>query len=77
MLMSPDQGAGRVSVMASVPKGIVGRGLKAGDWVREVTGIMGGKGGGRPDSAQGSGSDLSKLRDASAHARTFAFSQIS
>ena len=77
MLMSPDQGAGRVSVMASVPKGIVGRGLKAGDWVREVTGIMGGKGGGRPDSAQGSGSDISKLRDASAHARTFAFSQIS
>ena len=77
MLLSPDQGAGRVSVMASVPKGIVGRGLKAGDWVREVTAIMGGKGGGRPDNAQGSGSDLSKLRDASAHARTFAFSQIS
>ena len=77
MLMSPDADAGRVAVMASVPKPLIGRGLKAGDWIREVTGIMGGKGGGRPDNAQGSGQDLSKLRDASAHARTFAHAQIS
>ncbi len=77
MLLSPDQGQGRVAVMASVPKGLIGRGLKAGDWIREVTGIMGGKGGGRPDNAQGSGSDLSKVREATAHARTFAYGQIS
>jgi len=77
MLMSPDQGAGRVALMAAVPPGIVGRGLKAGDWIREVAGIMGGKGGGRPDNAQGSGQDISKLKDATAHARTFAFGQIS
>ncbi len=77
MLMSPDQGAGRVALMASVPQGIVGRGLKAGDWIREVAGIMGGKGGGRPDNAQGSGQDISKLKDATAHARTYAFGQIS
>ncbi len=77
MLLSPDQDAGRVSVMASVPKDLIGRGLKAGDWIREVTGIMGGKGGGRPDNAQGSGSDLSKLNAATSHARTFAFGQIS
>ena len=77
MLMSPDQGAGRVALMAAVPQGIVGRGLKAGDWIREVAGIMGGKGGGRPDNAQGSGQDISKLKDATAHARTYAFGQIS
>lgn len=63
--------------MATVPQGLIGRGLKAGDWIREVTGIMGGKGGGRPDNAQGSGSDLSKLKDATAHARTFAYGRIS
>ena len=77
MLMSPDAQAGRVALMAAVPQGIIGRGLKAGDWIREVAGIMGGKGGGRPDNAQGSGQDVSKLREASAHARTFAFGQIS
>ncbi|MHA7812261.1 MAG: alanine--tRNA ligase [Phycisphaerales bacterium] len=77
MLMSPDENSGRVALMASVPKAIIGRGLKAGDWIREVAGIMGGKGGGRPDNAQGSGQDISKLRDATAHARTFAFQQIS
>ncbi len=77
MLMSPDAQAGRVALMAAVPQGIIGRGLKAGDWIREVAGIMGGKGGGRPDNAQGSGQDVSKLREASSHARTFAFGQIS
>ncbi len=77
MLLSPDHGEGRVALMASVPQGIVGRGLKAGDWIREVAGVMGGKGGGRPDNAQGSGQDISKLKDATARARTFAFGQIS
>jgi len=76
MLMSPDEGAGRVALMAVVPAGLVTKGLKAGDWIREVAGIMGGKGGGRPDNAQGSGSDISKLKDATSHARTFAFGKI-
>ena len=76
MLMSPDEGAGRVALMAVVPAGLVSKGLKAGDWIREVAGIMGGKGGGRPDNAQGSGSDISKLKDATSHARTFAFGKI-
>ena len=76
MLLSPDADEGRVSVMAIVPAALISRGLKAGDWIREVTGIMGGKGGGRPDNAQGSGSDLSKLNAATTHARTFAAGQI-
>ena len=76
MLMSLDEGAGRVALMAVVPAGQIGKGLKAGDWIREVAGIMGGKGGGRPDNAQGSGSDISKLKEATVHARTFAFGKI-
>ncbi len=76
MLMSPDADAGRVALMATVPTGLVTKGLKAGDWIREVAGIMGGKGGGRPDNAQGSGSDISKLKEATGHARTFAFGKI-
>jgi len=76
MLMSPDMDTGRVALMATVPTGLVTKGLKAGDWIREVASIMGGKGGGRPDNAQGSGSDLSKLKEATSQARTFAFGKI-
>ncbi len=63
MLLSPDGGAGKVAVMAVVPKD-QHKHLKAGDWVREVTGVMGGKGGGKADSAQGAGSDLNKVKEA-------------
>ncbi|MFK7884218.1 MAG: DHHA1 domain-containing protein, partial [Phycisphaerales bacterium] len=72
MLISPDNDAGRASVMAAVPKPLIDRGFKAGDWVKAVAGIMGGKGGGRPDNAQGSGSDLSKLAEATTEAKHFA-----
>ncbi len=76
MLVSPDQSEGKAAIMAVVPKALVGRGLKAGDWVKEVAGIMGGKGGGRPEQAQGGGTDLSKLADALKHARTYAHQQL-
>ena len=69
MLLSPDEEAGRVSVMALVPKPLIDKGLKAGDWVRAVTEILGGKGGGRPDAAQGSGVEVSKLKEAATEAR--------
>ncbi|MBM4381876.1 MAG: alanine--tRNA ligase [Deltaproteobacteria bacterium] len=35
--------------------------LKAGDLVREISAVVGGKGGGRPDFAQGGGTDAAKL----------------
>ena len=75
MLMSPDEDAGKVAVMAAVPKDQQGR-LKAGDWVRETVGVMGGKGGGKPDSAQGAGSDLDKVRDAIKVAKTAAGTKL-
>lgn len=72
MLLSPDEAEGKVSVMATVPEELVKKGLKAGDWVREVTGILGGKGGGRPDSAQGAGPEVGKIAEAAAAARAWA-----
>ena len=42
----------------------VAKGVKAGDLVKLVSGICGGKGGGKPDSAMGGGSDLLKVDDA-------------
>jgi alanyl-tRNA synthetase len=72
MLLSPDEAdpaAPKVSVMAAVPESLVKRGLNAGEWLREAVTILGGKGGGRPDAAQGAGPDIAKVRDAIAAAR--------
>ncbi|MFG0282906.1 MAG: alanine--tRNA ligase [Phycisphaerales bacterium JB039] len=72
MLLSPDEYEGKVSVIASCPKPAISAGLRAGDWVREVAQVLGGKGGGRPELAQGGGSDISKVREAIKHGRAFA-----
>lgn len=77
MLLSPDEEAGKVSVIASVPEPLIARGLRAGDWVRATCAVMGGKGGGKPGLGQGAASDLSKLRDATKHARSEAYRAIS
>jgi alanyl-tRNA synthetase len=50
-------------IIISVSKDIAGE-TKAGDLLKEVAGIMGGKGGGRPDFAQGAAPDRDKLPEA-------------
>jgi alanyl-tRNA synthetase len=54
---------GRVTLVASVSKDLTKR-FPAGKLVQEVAPIVGGKGGGRPDLAQGGGTDASKLDQA-------------
>ena len=72
MLLSIDQQEGKVSIAAAVPEPMIAMGLRAGDWVRSVSAIVGGKGGGRPDAAQGGGTDPSKVADAMVEAERFA-----
>jgi alanyl-tRNA synthetase len=43
---------------------LIGRGLKAGDIVREVAKVVGGGGGGRADMAQAGGRNPEKLAEA-------------
>lgn len=45
-------------------KEAVARGVRAGDIIKNITAIAGGKGGGKPDSAMGGGNDMSKLNEA-------------
>ncbi len=59
VLLATEQ-EGRVSLALGVTPDLVGR-FRAGDLVREIAGIVGGKGGGRPDFAQAGGSDASRL----------------
>ncbi|MGP1309574.1 MAG: DHHA1 domain-containing protein, partial [Phycisphaerales bacterium] len=76
MLLSADDAEGKVTIVAKVAEPLVKRGLKAGDWVREASAAVGGKGGGRPDSAQGGGTEPAKVVDAVGIARTFASSKL-
>ena len=54
----------KVTFLAVCGKEAVARGIKAGDLVRAVSAICGGKGGGKPDSAMGGGTELLKVDDA-------------
>ena len=49
----------------------VKKGIKAGDLVKNVCAICGGKGGGKPDSAMGGGTNMLKLDDALASVDDF------
>ncbi|MCA9297192.1 MAG: hypothetical protein KC983_11760, partial [Phycisphaerales bacterium] len=49
MLFTADEDDGKVTIVAAVPKALIGKGLKAGDWVKLAAGVCGGGGGGRPD----------------------------
>ncbi|MCJ8298096.1 MAG: alanine--tRNA ligase [Pseudomonadales bacterium] len=51
---------GRVSLVAGVSKELTSK-LKAGDIIRELSAKVSGKGGGRPDMAQGGGTDAAAL----------------
>ncbi|MBO5918851.1 MAG: alanine--tRNA ligase, partial [Oscillospiraceae bacterium] len=55
---------GKITFLATCGKDAVAKGVKAGDIIREVTPICGGKGGGKPDSAMGGGTEVVKLDDA-------------
>ncbi len=54
----------KITFLAVCGKEAVKRGIKAGDIIKTIAPICGGKGGGKPDSAMGGGSDLLKLDDA-------------
>jgi alanyl-tRNA synthetase len=58
----------RVALIASVPKELTAK-FQANKLIQEIAPIVGGKGGGRPEMAQGSGNDVSKIDSALAKAR--------
>ena len=85
--MMRDKAANVVAVLASVNgekitflavcgKDAVAKGIKAGDIIKNITPICGGKGGGKPDSAMGGGSDVTKLDDALAAVDNFVASKL-
>ncbi len=66
----------KVSFLAVCGKEAVARGLNAGELVKSVSAVCGGKGGGKPDSAMGGGTDLLKVDDALATVDDFVAAKL-
>ena len=64
------------ALLAMVTKDLTGRGLSAGKLIQEITPVVGGRGGGRPELAQGGGTDPNKLDDALGSVATIVKQQI-
>ncbi|WP_312521350.1 DHHA1 domain-containing protein, partial [Stutzerimonas nitrititolerans] len=60
----------KVVLVAGVTQDLTGK-FKAGELMKQAAAMVGGKGGGRPDMAQGGGSEPHKLDDALALTRGF------
>ncbi|KAG6924097.1 alanyl-tRNA synthetase [Chelydra serpentina] len=72
MLFSVDNEAGKITCLCQVPQEAANKGLKANQWVQEVSGLMDGKGGGKDVSAQAAGKNVSCLEEALKLATNFA-----
>ena len=55
---------GKVSLCVTANKDAVSKGVHCGNIIKEISKIVGGGGGGKPDSAQAGGKDASKINDA-------------
>ncbi|MBQ0059901.1 MAG: alanine--tRNA ligase, partial [Lachnospiraceae bacterium] len=68
---------GKVTFMATASDGAVKAGAHAGKIIQAATAACSGKGGGRPNMAQGGGSDVSAAEQALAAGKDLAISQLS
>ncbi len=55
---------GSVTLIAAVTKDLVARGLQAGELAKQAAAVLDGRGGGKPELAQGGGTDNGKLDEA-------------
>ncbi|KAK0088013.1 hypothetical protein PV325_013418 [Microctonus aethiopoides] len=76
LFMSVDEDAKKIFALAAVPKNAVAKGLKANDWIQIIAPLMGGKGGGKAESAQASGPNYLCLEEALKVANEFACSKL-
>lgn len=76
-LSEEEEGSGgKLMAFAYVPKALVEEGFKADEWVRATLEVCGGRGGGKPDSAQGQAKECNNVDEVLAAATAFAESKI-
>lgn len=76
MFISVDPDSKKIFCLSAVTKSAVEKGLKANEWVQHVSNAMGGKGGGKPESAQASGPNFEKADDVLELAKQFATTKL-
>ena len=67
---------GKITFVAMASKEAVKLGVHCGKIIKDITAVAGGRGGGKPDMAQGGGSDASKIDDALAKVDEIVAEQI-
>ena len=72
MFFSADQTTQKVICLSSVPKVLVKEGLKANEWVQQIIKTIDGKGGGKDEASQASGSNVNAINNAISLAEEFA-----
>jgi alanyl-tRNA synthetase len=65
-----------VALIATVPKSLTSK-VQANKVIQEIAPILGGKGGGRPEGAQGGGTEVKKIGDALAEAHQLLVTALS
>ncbi|RDX57348.1 hypothetical protein OH76DRAFT_1395138 [Lentinus brumalis] len=76
-IFSADVEGGKVAHVNAVSEAAKAKGLDGREWASAVVAILGGKAGGKPDGAQGVGTEVSKVQDALEAARKFFESKTS
>ncbi|XP_026487710.2 alanine--tRNA ligase, cytoplasmic [Vanessa tameamea] len=76
MFFSVDEDSNKIFCLVAVPKNLIEKGLLASEWIQSIVPIIGGKGGGKAESAQASGNNIRALDEAIKKAREFATSKL-
>lgn len=67
----------KITFICMATKAAVAAGVHAGKIIKEITAVAGGKGGGKPDMAQGGGKEANKIDDALARVDDLIIEQVS
>ncbi|KAL1490632.1 hypothetical protein ABEB36_013293 [Hypothenemus hampei] len=76
LFLSVDPESNKVFCLSSVPKEAIEKGLKANEWIQKIAEKLGGKGGGKPDSAQASAAYSGSIDEILDLANKFAESKL-
>ncbi|CAK9807202.1 Alanine--tRNA ligase, cytoplasmic [Anthophora plagiata] len=76
LLISVDPDAKKIFALSTVSKSAINKGLKANEWIQTIAPLMEGKGGGKPESAQASGTNISCVSKLVHSAKDFANSKL-
>lgn len=76
LFLSVDPESKKIFCLAAVSQAGIAKGLKANEWIQQLSGVIGGKGGGKAESAQASGTNYEKADDVLELGKKFASSKL-